>query len=70
MFLKKEFSISFDSDQFAGLTLRDRKKRATLVLFSTGTYIVVGGKREEDIFEVHRSVEKELKAINYGFMQS
>jgi TATA-box binding protein (TBP) (component of TFIID and TFIIIB) len=57
-FLKRGNIVGYNPDQFAGASIR--LKHATIVLFHSGAYTIVGARRKREVKKTYKSALKEI----------
>ena len=67
-FLKLKHCFTFNPDQFAGASLKLHTTPGCMIIFSTGSFSILGVREEKDIENLYQQVETELIRSNYGFM--
>ena len=69
-FLKHKHCFTFNPDQFAGASLKLHTTPGCMVIFSTGSYSILGVRDDREIQHLFEQIEAQLLQANYGFMQS
>ena len=67
-FLENKYYVSFHPNQFAGASVK--VKRATIILFFSGSYCIVGAKKVHQIHKIFEFIKEKLVFLNYGFLSA
>jgi len=58
----EKIGVSYNPHYFPGAVIR-RKKKGTVILFRTGSYIILGSKSAEEVHDSFRSICKLIKRV-------
>lgn len=60
---KKDEEISYDKGRFPGLVYRIKKPKVAMLIFSSGSVICTGARKEEDVYIASEMLVKKLNSL-------
>lgn len=64
------FETTFEPERFPGLQLRFEEGSAVLILYSSGTYSIMGAKSKEDLNQMYESLDKAVSEIGIDITET